>query len=227
MNRIDFVEYLIGCGIDINSAKDGGLTPLHLAAFTGSLDAAKRLVEMGASLDLESRDGGTPLHYAVAARNHEMADFLRAHGAKDTARAFPKFRGKYLGQKTPGTEPEPFVPELFRDIYRSYSTPVFSPDGKEMFLNVYLLPGIDYNRIWWMKEEKGRWTAPVLAQFSDFPSWQAALSHDGKKIFFASRRPKQGDHSDFCDLWFAEKRQDGTWSEAKPLGSPPNRDTFN
>ncbi|MDH4271604.1 MAG: ankyrin repeat domain-containing protein, partial [Candidatus Aminicenantes bacterium] len=227
VNKVDIAEYLIESGLDIHSAQNGGLTPLHIAAITGSLDVARLLVAKGAKLDSMSKDGGTALHFAIAARNHEIADFLRQSGAKDHPREFPSYKGKYLGQKTPGTEPEPFVPELFRDIYRSYSAPVFSPDGNEVFWTGYFLPWVGYERIWWMREVDGIWTAPELAPFSDFTSWQPALSRDGRKIYFASRRPREGKATAHVDLWYAEKQPDGTWSQAKHLGLPPNRDAFN
>ncbi|MGB2885066.1 MAG: ankyrin repeat domain-containing protein, partial [Dehalococcoidia bacterium] len=227
VNKVDIAEYLIDCGLDIHSAQNGGLTPLHIATIAGSLDVAKLLVAKGAKLDLKSKDGGTPLHFAIAARNHEIADFLRQSGAKDHPREFPIYKGKYLSQKAPGTEPEPFAPELFRDIYRSYSPPVFSPDGKEVFWRGIFLPGVGYDRIWWMREVDGKWTAPELASFSDFNSLHPVLSHDGRNIYFASARPRVDKTTTDIDLWYAEKQPDGTWSQAKHLGSPPNRDTFN
>jgi ankyrin repeat protein len=227
-DKIDIAEYLITCGIDINSVKAGGLTPLHLAAVFGRTEIAKFLVKKGASLDIKSKDGGTPLHFAAASRNNDIADFLRQSGAKDIPREFPAYKGKYLGQKAPGTEPEPFVPELFRDIYRAYSTPAFSPDGKEVFWDGCFMSAVgSNNRIWWMREENGRWTAPEVAPFSDFASWHSALSPDGRRLYFASDRPRAGKTATDIDLWFSEKLPDGKWSQARHLGSPPNRDSFN
>jgi ankyrin repeat protein len=227
VNKADIVTYLIDSGVDINSVQNGGLTPLHMAAIIGCLDAAELLVARGAKLDLKSKDGGTPLHFAIAAQNREIADFLRKSGAKDIPREFPEYNGKYLGQKAPGTEPEPFVPELFRDIYRSYSRPVFSRDGKEVFWTGYVLPGVGYHRIWRMREVNGKWTAPELSLFSDFDSLHPSLSYDGRKIYFASARPRGDKATTDIDLWYAEKQLDGTWSQARHLGSPPNRDVFN
>ncbi len=225
-NKVDIAEYLIHCGIDINSTKNGGLTPLHIAAITGSSDVVKLLVQKGANLDLKSKDGGTPLHFADAARNDEIAELLRQSGAKDKPRIFPEYKGKYLGQKAPGEVPEPFVPELFRDIYRSYSAPAFSPDGKEVFWYGYFMPGIGYSRIWWMREEGGKWSAPELAPFSDFESWGPAFSHDGQKLYFASRRPLGKKTRTDSDIWYIEKLA-GKWSGPKHPGSPPNKEDFN
>jgi len=226
-NKAEIAGHLIESGLDIDSVQNGGLTPLHMAAITGGLDAAKLLVARGATLDAKSKDGGTPLHFAVASRNMEIAELLRRSGAEDKPREFPKYSGKYLGRKPPGKEPEPFVPELFRDIYRSYSSMIFSPDGKEVFWTGYFMPGVGYQRIWRMREVEGIWTAPEAAPFSDFQSWQPMLSPDGKKIYFASDRPRAGETASLVELWYADKEPDGSWSRAKHLGSPPNRDAYN
>lgn len=226
-NKAEIAGYLIDNGLGVDAAQNGGLTPLHLAAITGGLDAAKLVVARGATLDIRSKDGGTPLHFAAASRNMEVADLLRRSGARDRPREFPKYSGKYLGQKAPGTEAVPFIPELFRDIYRSYSSMIFSPDGKEVFWTGYFMPGVGYQRIWWMREVDRVWTAPEAAPFSDFQSWQPMLSADGRKIYFASDRPRAEGGASFVDLWYAEKGPDGSWSRAKHLGHPPNRDAYN
>ncbi len=225
-NQKEIAQYLIASGLDVNTPKAGGLTPLHIAAITGNRETAALLIEKGARLDALSGDGGTPLHFARAAGNREVADLLIQSGAEDKPRAFPLYQGKYLGQKGPGKEPRPFVPELFRDIYRSYGVPVFSPDGKELFFYGYFMPWIGYSRIWWMREENGRWTAPELAPFSDHPSWSPSFSADGNRLYFASRRSHDEKAPESVDLWFSEK-QKGKWGPAQCLDFPPNRDNHN
>ncbi len=226
MNEVDIAEYLIDSGIDINAGKSGGLTPLHIAAITGSTDVASLLIDKGASMEIRSTDGGTPLHFALAARNRELVSLLRKAGARDIPREFLEYRGRYLGQNRPGNEPELFVPELFRDIYRSYGAPAFSPDGKELLWYGYFMPGIGYSNIWWMREEKGKWTAPELAPFSDYMSFSPAFSPDGKRFYFASRRPYGPDKKTDMNIWYAEKEEDGKWSKAKMAGFPPNRSEY-
>ena len=221
-DRVDIAKYLIDCGIDINSVKNGGLTPMHIAAVFGRLDIAKLLVNKGANLNLKSKDGGTPLHFAAAARNDKLADFLRHKGAKDIPREFPEYKGKYLGQKKPGKIPKAFIPEIFLDIYRTYSAPAFSPDHKEVFWTGYIMPGIRVTRIWWMREKDGKWTPPEVAPFSDYRSNSPAYSFDGKKLFFAAWRPLNGKTTTDSDLWVVEKQR-GKWSEPRHLGSPPNK----
>lgn len=42
----------------------------------------------------------------------------------------PVLQGAYLGQKPPGTIPEPFLPGVFKNVH---SSPAFSHDGKYLF----------------------------------------------------------------------------------------------
>ncbi len=60
-----------------------GWTPLHLAAFFGQTEAARRLLEAGARLETESRNSNrnTPLHAATAGRHSELALMLIERGA--------------------------------------------------------------------------------------------------------------------------------------------------
>lgn len=225
-NKTDIMEHLLACGLDINAPKTGGLTPLHLAAITGRREAADLLIRKGARLEALSLDGGTPLHFARAGGNPDIAELLIHSGAKDQPRNFPVYQGRYLGQKGPGKEPRPFVPELFHDIYRSYGAPVFSPDGKELFFYGYFMPWIGYSRIWWMRQENGRWSAPELAPFSDQSSWSPAFSPDGQTVYFASQRSQDNNSPPATDLWFSQK-QNGKWGPARRLPSPPNRDDHN
>lgn len=223
-NRKELAEFFIDQGIDINTVKNGGLTPLHIAVVAGNPDIVRLLVQKGADLELKSKDGGTPLHFAMAAQQNEIAAFLRQSGAKDIPREFPEYKGKYLGQKVPGTAPEAFAPELFLDIYRTHSAPAFSPDGKEVYWVVLFMPGNnDITKIWCMKEVDGKWQAPRLAPFSEYPSGSPAFSYDGKKLFFFSIRPRTGEPAKDLDLWYVE-REDIGWSEPKHLDSTVNEE---
>jgi hypothetical protein len=126
--------------------------------------------------------------------------------------------------KEPGTAPEAFAPELFFDIYRPHSAPAFSPDGKEIYWEGMFMQGSnDIPRIWHMKEIDGKWQAPRVASFSDYPSGGPAFSYDGEKLFFFSMKPRTGEPAKDTDLWYVERQGDG-WSEPKHLSSPVNQD---
>lgn len=65
--------------LDFEQAKGdgGGYSALHLAARFGFVDAAKLLLDNGATLDIKSlATGGTPLHTAASANQIDMAKFL-------------------------------------------------------------------------------------------------------------------------------------------------------
>jgi len=226
MNRTEIAEHLIESGMDVNIKKRGDITPLHLAAVRGFSSMAGMLIKRGAVLDIKSTDGGTPLHFAEAAGNAETAEFLRSKGAKSGPRDFPEYSGAYLGIEKPGSEPEPFAPELFRDIYRVHSAPAFSPDGKEVYWECIFIQGDnDASRIWYMKEENGRWTPPRIAPFSEYISGGPAFFRDGRRLLYFSMRPRDGggEPAKDLDLWVVE-RKGGGWGEPQHLASPLNRD---
>ncbi len=65
-----------------------GKTPLHEAAQSGDLDAAKSLLNRGADIDaISSRNGATPLHYAAESGRTEVARYLIDHHANLEAKA--------------------------------------------------------------------------------------------------------------------------------------------
>ena len=228
-NQKEAAAFFIDRGIDVNVRKRGDLTPLHLAAVMGFDDIAGMLIQKGARLDLSSTDGGTPLHFAEAAGHAETAALLRSKGARDVPRRFPRYAGAYLGVKKPGSAPEPFAPELFRDIYRVHSVPAFSPDGREVYWECIFMRGNnDADRIWFMREESGRWTAPRVAPFSTYPSGGPAFFAKGRALVYHSLQPR--DHSDRpakdLDLWIVEREGRG-WGSPRRLDTPLNRDGSN
>ncbi|XP_058788944.1 ankyrin-3-like [Phymastichus coffea] len=77
-----------GCPLDQPGPR-GGWAPLHLAASSGNLAVARRLLELGAAVDCRSDDLLTPLHMAAmragAAARHVL-ELLAARGADVNAR---------------------------------------------------------------------------------------------------------------------------------------------
>lgn len=53
--------------------------------------------------------------------------------AQEKSEEFPILKGPYLGQKPPGVSPEIFAPGIISIDIMNHSTPVFSPDGKEVY----------------------------------------------------------------------------------------------
>ena len=50
----------------MDSAKEDGFTPLHLASLNGSVEVVRVLVGRGARVDARDASGQTPIHLAAA-----------------------------------------------------------------------------------------------------------------------------------------------------------------
>ncbi|KAK3277013.1 hypothetical protein CYMTET_14954 [Cymbomonas tetramitiformis] len=61
--------------------------PLHVAAQCGNVEAAARLVEAGACVDVEDMQGGSPVHVAELFKHPPVAEYLKAAAAKQTGSA--------------------------------------------------------------------------------------------------------------------------------------------
>ena len=60
------MRYLLKSGADLTYRyEEDGTTPLHQAALVGDVDIVKVLLQAGASVDDEDREGATALHYAT------------------------------------------------------------------------------------------------------------------------------------------------------------------
>ncbi len=120
-------------------------------------------------------------------------------------------KGAYLGQDPPGEEPELFAPGVISTGMHEHSSPVFSPDGKEIYWSVFF-EFRGPQKILWMKQENGVWSAPEVAPFSThFKDGNPFISPDGSRLYFESMRPIHEDdsaRSDY-DLWFVDRTEVG------------------
>ena len=66
---------------DFNLSDSEDQTPLELALFTGQMSVANRLLEAGASIEVQTTNGLTLLHKAVRRGDNASALFLLEHGA--------------------------------------------------------------------------------------------------------------------------------------------------
>ena len=87
LGQVDVVRLLVDAGEDLNRYNPDGnhshSTPLHQAILPGHLAVVRLLVERGARLDIKDTIyQGTPLGWAIYSGQAEIADYLRAHGAK-------------------------------------------------------------------------------------------------------------------------------------------------
>jgi outer membrane protein assembly factor BamB len=82
------IESLLAAGAPVDAPARYGQTPLYFAAEKGHLEAARRLVEAGA--DVNVRDGffgASPLALAMWGDHFELVRYLLGHGAEDAALA--------------------------------------------------------------------------------------------------------------------------------------------
>ena len=81
-NQTVIAELLLSKGANVAARNSGGLTPLHAAAYAGSVPIAKLLLGKGAVLDdADNKAGVTPLMVAGEENHLELAEFLLAKGA--------------------------------------------------------------------------------------------------------------------------------------------------
>ena len=81
--RLDALGDALATPGAVNSYSYDGWTPLHLAAFFGQLEAARRLIAAGADVHAVSRNSlaNTPLHAATAGKHSDIALLLLDTGA--------------------------------------------------------------------------------------------------------------------------------------------------
>lgn len=109
-------------------------------------------------------------------------------------------------------------PALSSDQYES--SPVFSPDGREVFF-FRAPPSFDRYRLQSSRCEGGRWRAPrepTFAGAADALETDPAYSHDGTWLYYASDRANKDD----LDIWRVPRHADGRFGEPERLPAPVN-----
>lgn len=131
----------------------------------------------------------------------------------------------YLGQPFPGPEAVPFAPGL---VNRGLSTRdlCWSPDGRELCFTV-MLGGFSRAVLVGSRMEAGGWTAPELlpvARDGRYRTLEPHFAPDGRRFFFVSDRPAEGDAPGPEGIWVMERTGPGTgaWGEARRLPPPIN-----
>lgn len=83
--KLSVIKSLLMAGADPNcsSEKDVRKSPLGSAADMQNIEVMQLLIEAGAKINAKDKDGHTPLWLALAGRDKEAVDWLRAHGAKE------------------------------------------------------------------------------------------------------------------------------------------------
>jgi Tol biopolymer transport system component len=97
----------------------------------------------------------------------------------------------------------------------------FTPNMKTLYFSKRVPGGVF--TIHFSEKKNGTWTTPQVAPFSGkFKDQAPFISPDGKKLFFSSNRPLQGNKpKEDNDIWVVKKSKSG-WSEPENLGAPLN-----
>ncbi|RLE15573.1 MAG: hypothetical protein DRJ50_15865 [Actinobacteria bacterium] len=135
---------------------------------------------------------------------------------------WPDVAGPYFGQKLPGMTAEIFAPGII-STDRSEINSVFTPDRDEFYFTTWTRD--TGTKILVTRQVEGRWSAPEVASFSNHPTdVDPAISYDGKRVFFGTRRPRPGEtgtREDGFDIWFTDRTEAG-WGEDQFLGPVVN-----
>jgi len=134
---------------------------------------------------------------------------------------FPVFRGPYLGQSPPGSEPQLFMPGLISTNYIDHCIG-FLREGRVCVFSIW------ESGTYYLYEKDSRWTQPEKApwQNEQGATTDFTAGPDGNTVYFQSRRPTAPDDKEReNNIWKVEWTGDG-WTEPVPLPSPANTDEF-
>jgi Tol biopolymer transport system component len=97
-----------------------------------------------------------------------------------------------------------------------------SPNGKEIYFTISTPQSTFQTIVFSQQDQSGNWSAPAVVSFAGhFSDLEPTLSADGKKLYFASNRPIEGNKPKDFDIWVTE-RSGNAWSTPKNLGAPVN-----
>ena len=117
----------------------------------------------------------------------------------------PPLRGPYLGQAPPEGTPELFAPGVISTPRGVHTTPVFSPDGNEVYWTDLELGTL------FMQQRAGRWSRPAGGQSASCDVDSPALSPDGEAVFYVSDCP-----APTGGIWTARRTSSG-WTRPELL----------
>lgn len=146
--------------------------------------------------------------------------------AQQVKAEFPRMTGPYLGLKSPGDTPELFAPGIVSTGHFEHSSPVFTPDLKEIYWSTIIEENGETTArpIHYMKMIDGVWSKPEIPSFArPFACSESPfISPDGKRLFFHASntlRPEK------AAIYYVERIGDG-WSEPIDPGEPINKPGF-
>lgn len=82
LSTLDFVEYLISKGMDVNEKTNDGRSAFHCAVSKGDIELSKYLANEVVNIHEKTSDGRNVLHLAVSSENLELVKYLINRGVK-------------------------------------------------------------------------------------------------------------------------------------------------
>jgi len=84
-DRPDVIEWLVREGAEIEHPDASGWTPLIAAASRGYIETVRRLLQLGAEVNVSTETEGqwTPLRVAAEGGHQKVVDLLTAQGARE------------------------------------------------------------------------------------------------------------------------------------------------
>jgi len=133
-----------------------------------------------------------------------------------------------LNPEPPGEVPVVFAPGIISTGHHEHSAPAISPDGTEIYWSVWEKPAPPdpVQQIWFVRLQDSVWSKPETASFSGvYSDGGPYFSADGKKLFFYSLRPLEGEGgaADNNNIWFVTRDETG-WKEPESIGPAINDD---
>ena len=123
---------------------------------------------------------------------------------------------KYFGQTPPGKSAELFAPDIIKHL--AHSSPTFTPDSRKIYWSI-VSENDETRKIFYVKFENNIWSKPMVASFSgNYHDDQPFITYDGKKLYFASKRPKIKNGNQDNDIWISDKTEQG-WSEPRTINN--------
>ena len=119
------------------------------------------------------------------------------------------------------TEPSLFVEGIISTAEMELNA-AFTPDGKTL----YFTKRTPRPLLWVIVVSHfrgGKWSTPEVAEFSgQYSDFDPIVSPDGRKLYFCSNRPVDGQPRQDFDIWVLEKLETGKWGDPKHLDAPIN-----
>ncbi|MDQ3754010.1 MAG: hypothetical protein M3371_04690, partial [Acidobacteriota bacterium] len=125
--------------------------------------------------------------------------------------------------------PRLFAEKLINTAADEYG-PAFTPDGDTLYFT-RRVNRRDSEFIVFSRFVNNRWTEPQTAAFSgQFFDKEPFVSPDGRRLFFASKRPTTAGAPpntgrDF-DIWMVERTREGNWGAPARLGAEVNTPNY-